>query len=298
MGPELGAMLVIAGGGVTVKSRPLLATLATVTTTLPVVAPEGTVTLMPDAVQLDIAARVPLNVTALLPWVDPKFEPFIVKPAPIGPWVRLKLAMLGPGAVTVKSTPLLEAPATVTTIFPDVAPLGTGTTMLVEVQVVGVPVIALNVTVLDPWLAPKFAPVIVTEVPRGPDVGLMLVMLGAVITVKLTPLLATPPTVTTTGPVVAPAGTGAMMLVALQFDTVAVVPLNVIVLVPCEVPKLEPVIVIAVPGAPDVWLKLVMLGAVPPPPLAALNAATTAPQASDADRDAAAEVRPALVCIW
>jgi len=85
IGPEVGVMLVMAGGGVTVKSRPLLATPATVTTTLPVVAPEGTVTLMPDAVQLEVAARVPLNVTVLLPWVDPKFEPFIVKPAPIGP---------------------------------------------------------------------------------------------------------------------------------------------------------------------------------------------------------------------
>ena len=42
-----------------------------------------------------------------------------------------------------------------------------------------------------------------------PDVGLRLVMLGAgTVTVKLTPLLATPPTVTTTFPVVAPLGTG------------------------------------------------------------------------------------------
>ena len=85
IGPVVGLMLVMAGGGVTLKSRPLLATPATVTTTLPVVAPEGTVTLMPDAVQLEVAARVPLNVTVLLPWVDPKLEPFIVKPAPIGP---------------------------------------------------------------------------------------------------------------------------------------------------------------------------------------------------------------------
>ena len=58
-------------------------------------------------------------------------------------------------------------------------------------------------------------------------------MLGAdAVTVKLTPLLANPPTVTTTLPVVAPLGTDARMLVALQFVGVATVPLNVIVLAP------------------------------------------------------------------
>jgi hypothetical protein len=35
-----------------------------------------------------------------------------------------------------------------------------------------------KVTVLEPWVAPKFAPVIVTSVPTGPEVGERLVMLG------------------------------------------------------------------------------------------------------------------------
>ena len=39
-------------------------------------------------------------------------------------------------------------------------------------------------------------------------------------TVKTTPLLATPPTVTTTLPVVAPVGTATTMLVALQLEGV------------------------------------------------------------------------------
>jgi hypothetical protein len=70
--------------------------------------------------------------------------------------------------------------------------------------------------------------------------------------VKLTPLLATPPTVTTTFPVVAPVGTGTAMLVALQLVGVpAAVPLNVTVLVPCVIPKFVPVIVTGVPTAPD-----------------------------------------------
>lgn len=67
MGPDVGLIFEIAGGGVTVKVRPLLATPLTVTTTLPVVAPAGTVTLMLLAVQLEAVASVPLNVTVLFP---------------------------------------------------------------------------------------------------------------------------------------------------------------------------------------------------------------------------------------
>src|SRR5256886_3154114 len=105
--------------------------------------------------------------------------------------------------------------------------------MLVALQLVGVAAVPLNFTVLVPCVAPKLTPVIVTDVPRTPDVGLRLVMLGGgTVTVKLTPLVATPPTVTTTFPVVAPLGTGATMLVAAQLVGVAAMPLNLIVLVP------------------------------------------------------------------
>ena len=68
-----------------------------------------------------------------------------------------------------------------------VAPLGTGTAIEVALQLVGVALVPLNVTVLVPWVDPKFVPVIVTDVPTGPEVGDRLVMLGA--TVKETPLL-------------------------------------------------------------------------------------------------------------
>src|SRR3989454_627567 len=134
--------------------------------------------------------------------------------------------------------------------------------MLVALQLVAVAVVPLNLTLLVPCVAPKFAPAIVTEVPTNPDVGFKLVMLGAgTVTVKLTPLLATPPTVTTTFPVVAPAGTGTTMLVALQLVGAAAIPLNVTVLVPCVAPKFAPAIVTEVPTNPDVGFKLVMLGA-------------------------------------
>jgi len=51
------------------------------------------------------------------------------------------------------------------------------------------------------------------------------------------------------------------MLVALQLVTVAVVPLNFTVPVPCVAPKFVPVIVTAAPTAPVVIDRLVMLGA-------------------------------------
>ena len=262
--PFAGAVTVTTGGVVsdwTVKLTPLLATPPTVTTTLPVVAPVGTGTTMLVALQLVGVAAIPLNFTVLVPCVAPKFAPVIVTDVPTNPDVGFTLVMLGAGTVTVKLTPLLATPATVTTTLPVAAPLGTGTTMLVALQLVGTAAVPLNVTVLVPCVPPKFAPAIVTEAPATPDVGFRFVMLGpGAVTVKLTPLLATPPTVTTTLPVVAPAGTGTAMLVALQLVGVAAVPLNFTVLVPCVAPKFAPLIVTDVPANPDVGFRLVMFG--------------------------------------
>jgi hypothetical protein len=75
-------------------------------------------------------------------------------------------------------------------------------------------------------------PAIVTEAPTAPDVGVKLVMLGVGRTVKLWPLLLTPLAKTTTFPVVAPDGTGTLILVALQLVGVPAVPLNLTVLLP------------------------------------------------------------------
>src|SRR5438552_3251572 len=124
--------------------------------------------------------------------------------------------MLGAEDVTVKLTPLLATPPTVTTTLPVAAPAGTDVTMLVALQLVVVAAVPLNATVPA---APKFVPVMVTAVPTGPEVGFRLVIAGAVgVTVKLTPLLARPPTVTTTLPVAAPVGTDVTMLVALRSE--------------------------------------------------------------------------------
>ncbi len=86
-------------------------------------------------------------------------------------------------------------------------------------------------------------------------------MLGAAVTVNVTPLLAEPETVTTTLPVVAPVGTVAVMLDAPQLVVVAVVPLNLTVLDPLVDPKLDPAITIDDPTAPVFGVSDVMWGA-------------------------------------
>jgi hypothetical protein len=204
--------LVILGAGTTVKFTPLLAWPDTVTTTLPVVAPLGTVTAILDEPHVATEAVVPLNVTVLVPCVEPNVVPVIVTAAPTAPVVIDKLVIAG---VTVKLFPLLTTPLAFTTTFPVVvAPFGTVTAILEAPQVVMVAVVPLNVTEPVPCGLPKFDPVIVTAVPTGPDITDKLVMLGAGTTVKFKPLLSTPLACTTTVPVVAPDGTDTAMLVA------------------------------------------------------------------------------------
>jgi hypothetical protein len=105
----------------------------------------------------------------------------IVVPTPAD--VGDRLVMLG-ADTTVKVTPLLFTPAARTTTVPVVAPEGTGATMLVAVQLVGVAVVPLNFRVLLPWLAPKFVPVMVTDAPTAPEPGATPLMVGAPTTVK------------------------------------------------------------------------------------------------------------------
>lgn len=101
---------------------------------------------------------------------------------------------------------------------------------------------------------------IVTAVPGAPDEIESPLMFGAGVTVNATPLLLRPPEPSTTGPVVAPMGTGTIMLPSLQLNGVATVPLNWMVLVPCGIPKPEPVTVTLEFAGPLVGEMLVMLG--------------------------------------
>ena len=135
--------------------------------------------------------------------------------------------MLGAGR-TLKLTPLLATPLAFTTAFPVVAPLGTFTAIVVALQLVTLAEVPLNVTDPLPCAAPKFAPATAISAPTAPEAGDRVETLGGGTTVKDTPELATPPAAaTTTFPVVAPLGTLAVMLVAAQLVTVALVPLKV-----------------------------------------------------------------------
>jgi hypothetical protein len=245
-----------------VNLTPLLATPLAFTTTLPVVAPVGTAVTIDVAPQLVmVVATFPLNVTAPLPCVDPRFVPVIVTAVPTGPEVFDRLVILGAGT-TVKVTPLLTTPPTVTTTFPVVAPLGTFTFIVPAAQLATlVAAVPLNVTVLEPWGEPKPVPVIVTEAPTAPDDTESTVMLGGAVRVNVDPLLATPLTVTTTGPLVAPLGTVTPINPAAQLVGVAETPLNVTVLVSCTVPKLFPFTDTAPPIAPEGGCRLVIMGA-------------------------------------
>lgn len=175
----------------------------------------------------------------------------------MAPEVADRLAMLG---TTANGAALLDTPPTVTTIIPlpPVAALGTGTIIEVVLQFVDEAVVPLKVTALVPCGLPKPVPAIVTSMPATPDDADRLAMFG--ITVNETPLLALPPTVTATLPVVAPFGTETVIAPDAQLVGVAAVPLKAMVLPPWVVPKPVPEIVIEEPIDPEVADRPVIFG--------------------------------------
>jgi len=175
--PEVGDIPVMPSVSITVKPIPLLATPDAETTTLPVVAPAGTVVMMLVALQLVGVASVPLKLTVPVPSVEPKFVPVIVTEVPTTPEVTERLVIFGAEA-TVNATALLDPPVVFTTTFPVVAPDGTGTAIVDVLQLVGVAAVPLKVTDPVPWVAPKFAPAIATSAPTAPTVGDTFVILG------------------------------------------------------------------------------------------------------------------------
>jgi hypothetical protein len=184
--------------------------------------------------------------------------------APTAPEVGLKLLMLG-AAVTVNVAPLLPTPpAAVTTTDTLPFPIdGTTAVMLPALQFETVAAVVPNVTLPLPCDEPKFEPAMTIDDPTAPVLGVRLLMLGAAVTVNVAPLLPMPPAaVTTTDTLPFPIdGTTAVMLPALQFETVAVVVPNVTLPLPCDEPKFEPAMTMDDPTAPLLGVRLVMLGA-------------------------------------
>lgn len=168
------------------------------TTTFPVVARLGTMTVIVVSFQLLIAVpATPLKVTVP---VLPKLSPEMTMVVPAVPEVRDSLVMLG---VIVKGT-TFDA---VTCIVFGFAPLATHTTimhgpggsvpsvvgiviaMLVSLQLVTVMEGPQNSSELLPWVAPKPLPTMVTAVPTGPELGFRLAITGGgVPTVTFNPL--------------------------------------------------------------------------------------------------------------
>jgi hypothetical protein len=163
--------------------------------------------------------------------------------------------------LTVKLVVLVAEPAGVVTLIgPVVAVDGTVAVIWVAEFTTNVAATLLNVTAVAPV---KFVPVIVTDVPTGPNVGVNDVIVGGG-TVKLVRLDPVPPgAVTLIGPVVAVAGTVAVICVAeFTVNVVAATLLNVTAVAPV---KFVPVMVTDVPASPDVGVNDVIVGQVPPP---------------------------------
>jgi hypothetical protein len=125
--------------------------------------------------------------------------------------------------------------------------------------------LTVNVALLVPnftAVAPvKLDPLIATDVPTGPLVGVKLLIVGGIRTLKAVALVAVPPGVLTAmAPVVAPAGTVAVICVALALKAVAFTPLNATTV---AADRLLPLIVTDVPTRPLTGEKPVIEGAGP-----------------------------------
>jgi hypothetical protein len=110
----------------------------------------------------------------------------MVTSIPTGPVAGDRLVMVGElvtAGINSKIGPLTEIPFTTSATAPVVALFGTGTTILVLLQVDGVAEAPLKVTVLLPCVEPKPVPLIVTIVPLFPWKGAILPILA--LTVKL-----------------------------------------------------------------------------------------------------------------
>jgi hypothetical protein len=128
--------------------------------------------------------------------------------------------------------------------------------------------VELNFTAVAPV---KLVPVITTEVPTGPEVGVKLVTNGVELTVKEEALAAETPLalVTVIVPVVVPVATTAVIEVAeLTMKEAAAVELNFTAVAPV---KLVPVITTEVPTGPEEGVKLVTNGVTEKDPVLAAD---------------------------
>jgi hypothetical protein len=224
----------------------------------PVVAPDGTVVvILPFVTTTNELTPAPWKRTVVVP---KKPEPKMETGVPTWPLCGENPVMTGAVMVTtLKFVALVAVPAgVVSVIFPLVAPGGTVALTCASETNTNDAATPWNLTDVTPE---KCVPLIVTVVPAAPNVGLKLEINGAPApsTVKLPALCAVPPGVTTvTLPVVAPAGTVALICVPAAFtENPAPIPLKRTADVPA---KRDPLMLTLDPTAPLVGLSPVMMG--------------------------------------
>ena len=231
-----------------------------VTVIVPVVAPAGTVAVIWVALlAVKVEAGAPWKATVVAPV---KFVPVRMTEEPTGPDTGAKEVIVGADTTTVKVKLPVEValpPGVVTEIVPLLAPAGT-------VAVIWVALSTVKAEAAVPWkdtaVAPvKFVPVRTTEVPTGPEAGAKEATVGAgAVTAKEVEEVPLPAgVVTLTVPVVAPAGTVAVIFVALlTVKAVAAVPWKATAVAP---ERAEPVRTTEVPTGPETGAIPVMAGA-------------------------------------
>jgi len=211
---------------------------------------------LPTFFQPPLVLRWILTGTLASHWVNA--SPTLTTPLATKCLFKDSVTLLEWGMLTVKFAVLVAVPpGVVTLILPVVAPVGTVAVICVaESTWNDVALVVLNFTTLVVKFAPlivplKLVPVILTDVPTGPKVGVNEVIVGAGtgVTVKLVALVFCPAAVYTwIGPVVAPVGTTAVALVVLGF--VGVTRLEVLKRTPVTVELNVPLIVTVEPTMP------------------------------------------------
>jgi hypothetical protein len=175
--PLVGETLLTWGAG-TVKSMFAgVLTPPTVTMTAPVVAVEGTVAAICVSDHVTMLAPALGEKVTEFPVCVPKPLPLMWTTAPTGPLAGDKLVITGFGIVN-KTSELLPMPFTVTRTGPVSALAGTVTTIWLSLQLTTLARVPPKFTVLDPLVAWKPEPLIVTWVPTIPLVGEMLLTAG------------------------------------------------------------------------------------------------------------------------
>jgi len=153
------------------------------------------VVVLPTAFQCPETRRWILTGTLAAQAVNP--SPTLTTPRATRCFLRLSVMLLEWTLLTVKSVALVIEPhEVVTLILPVVAVEGTVAVIWVAEFTTDVAATLLNVTeVLVIPVPLKFVPVILTDVPGGPEVGVNEVIVGAPpppVTVKLEPLVLCP----------------------------------------------------------------------------------------------------------